>query len=215
MSFFHSLSFIDHICINIDQSLRTLSGNPAALGAPYPGANIEDSHLTAKERKTVAGLMRVNHAGEVCAQALYYGQAFVAKDESTNQHLLSAAKEEGDHLFWCQTRLDELNSHTSYLNPFWYAGSFLIGVMAGLAGNALSLGFVVETEKQVIHHLKSHLNALPTADKRTRAILKKMEEDEEKHKVSAEQAGASTLPAPVQFLMAATSKIMVKLAFWV
>lgn len=214
MSYFRALSFIDHICLNIDQSLRTLTGNPAALGTPYPANSIQEGDFKENERKTIAGLMRVNHAGEVCAQALYYGQAFVAKDEMTSQHLLTAAKEEGDHLFWCQMRLDELNSHTSYLNPFWYVGSFLIGIMAGLAGNALSLGFVVETEKQVIRHLETHLNTLPAHDKRTRAILTKMEEDEEKHKISAEQAGAAALPAPVQYLMAATSKIMVKLAFW-
>jgi ubiquinone biosynthesis monooxygenase Coq7 len=164
-------------------------------------------------RRHAAGLMRVNHTGEVCAQALYVGQATVARDESTRRDLLHAAQEETDHLAWCDDRLAELHSRPSLLNPLWYAGSYAIGVAAGLAGDGWNLGFVVETERQVEAHLDQHLESLPAGDERSRAILRTMKADEARHADHAQAAGARVLPPPVPHLMALTSAVMKAVAY--
>ena len=165
------------------------------------------------ERRHAAGLMRVNHVGEVCAQALYVGQAAVARDERTRAQLLAAAQEETDHLAWCAERLRELDSRPSLLNPLWYAGSYAIGVLAGLRGDGWNLGFVVETERQVEAHLDEHLQTLPEADARSRAILATMKADEARHADHAQAPGARLLPPPVPTLMAAASKLMKTIAY--
>ena len=165
------------------------------------------------ERRHAAGLMRINHVGEVCAQALYVGQATVARDEATRAHLLEAAQEETDHLAWCAQRLDELDSRPSLLNPLWYAGSYAIGVLAGLRGDGWNRGFVVETERQVEAHLDEHLQTLPAADARSRAILHTMKEDEARHADHAQAQGARTLPPPVPALMAMASNLMKTVAY--
>ncbi len=157
--------------------------------------------------------MRVNHAGEVSAQALYQGQAFTAKLPNVREKMQQAAIEENDHLIWCEERLKELNSHTSLFNPLWYAGSFTIGALAGSAGDKWSLGFVVETENQVVRHLEQHLNSLPTSDAKSKAILEKMKEDELHHATMALESGAAELPKPAKLLMKLTSKIMTKTAY--
>jgi ubiquinone biosynthesis monooxygenase Coq7 len=159
--------------------------------------------------------MRVNHAGEIAAQALYHGQAFAARSEETRQLLLKAAREESEHLAWCAVRLAELNSRRSLLDPLWYAGSFMIGALAGLRGDALSLGFVVETERQVEGHLNEHLGRLPPKDARSRAILESMRSDEAMHGASARAAGATGLPWVVRRLMRGTAKVMTGTAYWV
>jgi ubiquinone biosynthesis monooxygenase Coq7 len=169
--------------------------------------------LTPDERRHVAGLMRVNHAGEVAAQALYYGQALVARDEATREHLLEAAREEGDHLEWCAERLATLDSRPSVLNPLWFAGSVAIGAAAGLVGDAVSLGFVVETERQVETHLDDHLERLPQDDAASRAILEQMRADEVRHGRDALDRGGAELPAPVRALMRLTSRVMTTTAY--
>ena len=203
----------DQFLINIDQAVKTLFGKPDITEREYPAKDIETSDLTQEQSKQVAGLMRVNHTGEVCAQALYQGQALTAKLPRVRASMERAAQEENDHLDWCHTRLDELESHTSYLNPLWYAGSFAIGATAGLIGDKWSLGFVAETEKQVVRHLESHLDKLPQDDARTRTILEQMKIDEEHHGATAMQAGGAALPQPVKTLMGLTSKIMTSIAY--
>jgi ubiquinone biosynthesis monooxygenase Coq7 len=159
--------------------------------------------------------MRVNHSGEVCAQALYHGQALSARSSTTRQHMQLAAQEETDHLAWCQTRIKELGSHTSYLNPFWYFQSFSIGVLAGLAGDRWSLGFVRETERQVTAHIDKHLQRLPPADTASHAILMQMRADEQQHAHQAEQAGAAELPWIIRQTMRLTAKVMTTTAYWI
>lgn len=157
--------------------------------------------------------MRINHAGEICAQALYHGQGVASRADDIQAKLREAALEEGDHLVWCQTRLEELGSHTSYLNPLWYAGSFCIGLTAGMVGDRISLGFVAETERQVIKHLQGHLSQLPKQDERSQKILAQMADDEAKHRDEAIAAGAEELPKPIKKMMSWVSKIMVKTAY--
>ena len=169
--------------------------------------------LDEADRRHAAGLMRINHVGEVCAQALYVGQAAVARDPQTRAQLQAAAQEETDHLVWCADRLRELDSRPSLLNPVWYAGSYAIGLLAGMRGDGWNLGFVVETERQVEAHLEEHLHTLPAADARSRAILKVMKDDEIRHADHAEAAGARLLPQPVPTLMAAASKLMKAVAY--
>ena len=164
-------------------------------------------------RRHAAGLMRINHVGEVCAQALYIGQATVARDPATRAQLLHAAQEETDHLAWCAERLDELGSRPSLLNPIWYGGSFAIGALAGLRGDGWNLGFVVETERQVEAHLDEHLQSLPATDQRSREILRVMKEDEARHADHAEHAGARTLPPPIPQAMALASRLMKLVAY--
>ena len=204
---------IDRIIIEFDTALRSVVGG-ANTQRPTPGSESgTNSNLDAFERKHAAGLMRVNHVGEVCAQALYQSQKLVARDPQIQEMLEHSAQEEMDHLAWCETRLKELGSHTSYLNPFWYAGSFAIGLIAGLAGDKWSLGFVAETEKQVENHLESHLKTLPEEDHRSRAIVDQMRIDEIEHGQAALHAGGVDLPKPIQKMMQAISKVMTSTAY--
>ncbi|WP_242102677.1 MULTISPECIES: 2-polyprenyl-3-methyl-6-methoxy-1,4-benzoquinone monooxygenase [unclassified Lysobacter] len=206
------LTLADRVLIEAQRGLDSVLGRPAAQ-RPNPAGDDAEIILDADERRHAAGLMRINHVGEICAQALYSGQAAVARDEATQADLLAAAAEETDHLAWCAERLDELGSRPSLLNPVWYAGSYAIGVLAGLRGDGWNLGFVVETERQVEAHLAEHLQTLPEADLRSRAILQQMKADEARHADNAEQAGARVLPQPVPSLMAAASKLMKTVAY--
>ncbi|MEE7566078.1 2-polyprenyl-3-methyl-6-methoxy-1,4-benzoquinone monooxygenase, partial [Xanthomonas sp. Kuri4-3] len=172
-----------------------------------------DPALPPAQRRHAAGLMRINHVGEVCAQGLYFGQAAVAHDAATRRHLLEAAQEETDHLSWCADRLRELDSRPSLFNPLWYAGSYALGACAGLGGDDWSLGFVVETERQVEAHLDEHLQTLPPTDQRSRAILQVMKADEARHADHAEQAGARILPPPIPGAMAMASRLMKAVAY--
>jgi ubiquinone biosynthesis monooxygenase Coq7 len=208
-------TFLDRLCLGVDQAVRALAGTVKTSGAVYPGKNIKDPSLNEEQRKHAAALMRINHAGEICAQALYHGQGVVSRSQEVQEKMHLAAMEEGDHLAWCQQRLDELGSHASYLNPLWYAGSFCIGMAAGMIGDKWSLGFVAETERQVITHLQNHLNILPAADERSYAILQKMETDEAKHRDEAVKLGAKELPWTIQKTMGFISKVMVRTAYWV
>jgi 3-demethoxyubiquinol 3-hydroxylase len=171
--------------------------------------------MSEAERRESAALMRVNHAGEIAAQALYHGQAFASQSAATRDVLLQAAREESDHLAWCETRLQELGSQPSVLNPLWYCGSFAIGVLAAATGDRTSLGFVVETEKQVEGHLDDHLARLPASDTRSRAILTAMRADEIGHGATAKAAGAAELPAPVRALMRQVARVMTTAAYWI
>lgn len=207
-------SLFDKLCLGVDQALRALAHNVETSGEPYPAGQIEKPILNDQERRHVAGLMRVNHAGEICAQALYHGQGMVSRSHKVQEKMRQAAIEEGDHLYWTQQRLEELGSHTSYFNPAWYAGSFCIGMVAGMIGDKWSLGFVAETERQVIKHLQSHLDKLPSHDKRSAAILKRMEQDEAKHRDEAIASGGHELPGMVKAVMGWVSKVMVKTAYW-
>jgi ubiquinone biosynthesis monooxygenase Coq7 len=197
------------------EAQRGLSGmaNDAVAERDNPGAPQPDIEMAERQRKHAAGLMRINHTGEVCAQALYVGQAAVARDEATRAQLLNAAQEETDHLAWCNDRLRELDSRPSLLNPLWYAGSYAIGLAAGLRGDGWNLGFVVETERQVEAHLEEHLRALPPEDLRSRAILQTMKEDEARHADHAEAAGARVLPQPIPRVMALASAVMKAVAY--
>lgn len=207
-----TLSPLDRLLADAQNALDTIAGAPRAARA-NPGASEADVVLDDAERRHAAGLMRINHVGEVCAQALYVGQAAVARDERTRAQLLAAAQEETDHLAWCADRLRELDSRPSLLNPLWYAGSYAIGLAAGLRGDGWNLGFVVETERQVEAHLNEHLETLPPADARSRAILTVMKDDEIRHADHAEAAGAKVLPPPIPTLMAAASKLMKAVAY--
>lgn len=203
---------IDQLIVGFDRALRTLSGTGSAA-RPNPAGTIAAAELTPEERRHAAGLMRVNHTGEVCAQALYQAQALVARDPEVRQCFAAAAREEEDHLAWTQQRLSELGDRTSLANPLWYAGSFAIGLAAGLAGDRSNLGFVVETERQVEEHLSSHIDRLPAGDSRSRAIVAAMRDDEIRHGMAASVAGAHTLPLPVRALMRATAKLMTLTAY--
>ena len=207
------MSPIDRLIQEFDTALRSVVGG-AHAHRPTPGSDFGgNSGLDAVERKHAAGLMRVNHVGEVCAQALYQSQKLVARNPEIQEMLDHSGQEEMDHLAWCETRLQELGSHTSYLNTLWYAGSFVIGLAAGLAGDKWSLGFVAETEKQVENHLESHLEKLPKEDQRSRAIVDQMRIDEIAHGQAAKNAGGANLPEPIQKIMQAMSKIMTTTAY--
>jgi len=203
---------IDGLLTAADNALRALFA-PARAHRRPPDLP-EAVPLSGTDRRRVAGLMRVDHAGEVAAQALYHGQALLARDAQTRDFLLKAAREEGDHLAWCEQRLHELGDRTSLLNPLWYAGSFAIGVAAAAVSDRLSLGFVTETERQVEGHLASHLERLPVDDQRSRRILETMQDDEAGHAEAALAAGAVELPRPVRSLMRMTSKLMTGTAYW-
>lgn len=202
----------DRLIQSFDQALRTVVPNSTQADRPSP-AQQQHSQLSVQQARHVAGLMRVNHSGEVCAQALYHGQALTAKLPTVRRDMQQAAREEQDHLVWCELRLKELDSHPSLLNPLWYGLSFGIGALAGLAGDEYSLGFVAETEKQVSAHLQSHLGQLPDSDPRTQAILAQMNQDELQHREQALQAGGRELPKPVQQVMQAVSKVMTKASY--
>lgn len=204
---------IDHLLINLDQAIRTVCGRPQTSERPRPAA--PETELEPAEQQYSARLMRINHTGEVCAQALYQGQALTARLGAVRESMDRAAIEENDHLAWCESRIEELNSHTSFLNPFFYTGSFLIGTLAGKAGDRWSLGFVAETEHQVVRHLENHLERLPADDHQSRAIIEQMKEDEGRHATSALEAGGAALPLPVRLLMKATSKVMTSTTYWI
>lgn len=206
------LSPLDRVLVETQRALETVLGQPPA-SRPNPAGDTADAALSPGERRHAAGLMRINHVGEVCAQGLYFGQAAVAREESTRAHLLEAAQEETDHLAWCADRLRELDSRPSVFNPFWYGGSYALGLLAGLRGDGWNLGFVVETERQVEAHLDEHLQDLPAADRRSREILAQMKTDEARHALEAEMAGARILPPPIPTLMAAASKLMKTVAY--
>ena len=211
---------LDSFISAADRALRALLA-PAAAGRPtpasVPAANRDsskaDAALSADDRRESAALMRVNHAGEVAAQALYHAQALFARNPEVRDFMLHAAREETDHLAWCETRLTELGGRPSVLNPLWYAGSFGIGALAALLGDRVSLGFVAETERQVEGHLKSHLDQLPAEDLRSRAIVEAMCHDEVGHGMHAESAGGATLPGPVRELMRRTARVMTHTAY--
>jgi ubiquinone biosynthesis monooxygenase Coq7 len=202
----------DDLVISFDRALRTLAGLATTL-RPVPGAGVPDADLTPEERRSAAGMMRVNHTGEVCAQALYAAQALVARNPETRRSFARAAREEEEHLAWTQARLSELDDRVSRLNPLWYAGSFAIGIAAGMAGDRVNLGFVVETERQVEEHLTGHIESLPPADARSRAIVEQMRDDEARHGAIAQAAGATDLPLPVKGLMRLAAGVMKAVAY--
>lgn len=207
-------SSLDNLINQADYALRTVFGTAHTTERNNPANHITDSALSEQERRHVSGLMRVNHAGEVSAQALYQGQAFTARLDTVRASMERAALEENDHLAWTEQRLRELHSHKSLLNPIWYSGSFAIGALAGVLGDKWSLGFVAETEFQVIRHLDQHLQQLPAHDTRSQAILRQMKEDEAHHATLALKGGGAALPWPVKKLMAAMSKVMTTSAYY-
>lgn len=203
---------LDRVLIEAQHALGTTLGTARAERA-NPAGQLPQARLDEAERRHAAGLMRINHTGEVCAQALYVGQAAVARDAATRAQLEHAAQEETDHLAWCADRLRELDSRPSLFNPVFYAGSYAIGLAAGLRGDGWNLGFVVETERQVEAHLEEHLATLPPGDERSRAILRTMKDDEARHADDALAAGARVLPSPIPRLMALTSRLMKAVAY--
>jgi len=206
-------SRLDHLIISIDSALRMSSGAPVEAKRPNPATDVPDLVMEESHRQHAAGLMRINHSGEICAQALYAGQAATARNPDVQAEMQKAADEEIDHLNWCKERLDELESKPSLLAPLWYAGSFAIGAAAGLAGDGWSLGFLKETENQVEAHLANHITKLPAEDARSRAILDQMKIDEAKHAQMAEDSGAFDLPGPVRGLMKLTAGAMKAVAY--
>ena len=206
-------SLFDRLINHADGALRTIAGTHTEVLRNNPAGNEAEAILSSEEKIHTAGLMRINHTGEVCAQALYQGQALTARLPRVRKSMEVAAKEEEDHLAWCEDRLQELDSHTSLFNPIWYVMSFGIGATAGIAGDRWSLGFVEETEVQVCAHLNEHLEKLPVQDVRSRKILTQMHEDEAKHAIMARRAGAATLPKPVKKMMASVSKVMTTTAY--
>ena len=208
-------SKLDNIIMQIDALLRDSSKSSEHSTREYPGDLYPHSDLNEQEKRHVSGLMRINHAGEISAQALYKAQAMTAIDDELKDSMKQSANEESSHLKWCERRLDELGGRTSYLSPIWYFGSFGIGVVAGCFGDKLNLGFIAETEHQVVKHLDSHLEQLPKNDERSRAILAQMRKDELHHATSAEISGAKNLPKEVRFIMTLVSKIMTKTAYYI
>lgn len=208
-----TFSPLDRLIINIDSALRTTTGQSVTAKRANPAGQTPDLLMDESNRKHAAGLMRINHAGEVCAQALYAGQAATARTADVQADMQKAADEEIDHLSWCKQRLQELDSSPSALDPLWYAGSFAIGAVAGLAGDGWSLGFVKETENQVEAHLEGHIEKLPPEDARSRAILEQMKLDEARHAQMAVDSGAFDLPDPVRGLMKLTAGFMKAVAY--
>jgi len=206
------LSLLDRVIEEFDRGLRTVAAANVAA-RPNPAGSSPESVADPASRRHAAGLMRVNHAGEIAAQALYHGQALTARNPTLRRALLEAARDETDHLAWCEQRVRELGDRTSLLAPLWYAGSFAIGALAGLAGDRTSLGFVAETERQVIEHLESHMHELPADDERSRRIVEQMQSDEARHGSEARAAGGHELPRPVRELMRRTARVMTVTAF--
>jgi len=202
----------DAFILQIDKALRTVFST-AASRRPYPDASVEEAEMSEAEKRHAAGLMRVNHSGEVCAQALYQGQALTARNPDAARALLEASDEETEHLAWCERRLHELGSHKSLLNPLWYAGSFTLGALAGALGDKWNLGFLAETERQVEGHLNDHLTELPAQDAKSRAIVEQMKADEIKHAETAIEHGGAPLPVPVKQAMRLTSKVLTFAAY--
>ena len=206
---------LDRLIIAFDRVLRGAARTDPGSASESPADDIADGVLDERERRHSAGLMRVNHAGEVAAQALYQGQSLAAREPETREAMEQAAREENDHLVWCRMRLEELGSAPSVLDPVWHAGSLAIGAAAGLAGDRWSLGFVVETERQVVEHLDGHLSRLPDGDNRSRAVLRRMQSDERHHATRACAAGGAPLPPLVRRAMRAASKVMTRTAYWI
>lgn len=206
---------LDRLLGVVDEAARTILGPAPRPGRPSPAAGIDEAELSDSERRLAGRLMRVDHAGEVCAQALYQGQAVTARLPVVREKMEQAAEEENDHLAWTEERLRQLGTHTSYLNAAWYAGSFTLGALAGIAGDKWSLGFVVETEHQVVRHLESHLRELPETDGKSRAILEQMKEDEGRHATTALESGAARLPEPIRRLMRLGSRVMTRTALYI
>jgi len=208
-----NLSAIDRFLSGVSDALQTITVPATRASRDNPAEGIDESDLDERAKTHAAGLMRVNHAGEMAAQGLYQGHAAVARDDSIGEQMRHAAEEEFDHLAWCEQRLTELDSGPSKLNPIWYAGSFAIGAASGLLGDKWSLGFIAETERQVCEHLSGHLQRLPEDDDRSRAIVKQMRDEEQEHGENADKAGAADLPRPVKDLMRLTSKVMTKTSY--
>jgi 3-demethoxyubiquinol 3-hydroxylase len=205
---------LDELIIAFDKGLRTVFAPAQSLRAP-PGRDLAETDMTEEQRRLSASLMRVNHSGEICAQALYQGQALTARNPRAKAALEQAAREETEHLAWTEGRIAELGGRKSLLNPVWYAGSFALGALAGLAGDRWNLGFLAETERQVVTHLEGHLGRLPEEDARSRAIVEKMKEDEARHATSAAGHGAAELPEPAKAAMRLSSKVVTETAFWI
>jgi ubiquinone biosynthesis monooxygenase Coq7 len=209
-----TLTALDRLIGQLDQALHTVFGPAPTPGRASPANGKADTELSASERELSGRLMRINHSGEICAQALYQGQAATARLPEVRGKMEQAAQEENDHLAWTEERIRELGSHTSYLNPLWYAGSFAIGALAGVIGDKWSLGFVAETERQVVRHLEGHLQRLPVEDGKSRTILEQMHDDEGRHATVAIESGGAELPEPVRQAMRCSSKIMTGTAYW-
>jgi ubiquinone biosynthesis monooxygenase Coq7 len=205
---------LDFLIVEFDKALRTVFGNPTG-DRPSPGLGVPDTEMSSDEKSGVAALMRVNHCGEICAQALYQGQALVARTDSTRKLLLQAAQEERDHLAWCEQRLHDLGGSRSVLNPLWYAGSFGLGVASGMLGDRWSMAFLVETERQVERHLDDHLTRLPEYDRKSRKVVEAMRDDEIRHGDSGEQHGAAPLPQAIKLTMRIISRLMTRTAYWI
>ena len=209
------LTPVDHLIAGIDSFLKTVTTAPAHANRESPAENVDDGPLSASEQTHAAGLMRVNHAGEIAAQGLYQGHAAVARDPAIEDQMQRAADEELDHLAWCEKRLKELGSGPSRLNPVWYGGAFMMGAASGILGDRWSLGFIEETERQVVKHLSGHLDRLPAKDAKSRAIVNQMRDEEALHGDNAKEAGAAQLPASIQQLMRLTAKVMTGTAYWI
>ena len=207
------LSLLDTLVSEVDTVVKTITSRGHHAARPSPSDGHQDTALSESERRHVAGLMRVNHTGEVCAQALYQGQALTAKLPTVRKGMQKAAQEEVDHLVWCEDRLRELGSHTSYLNPVWYGLSFALGAVAGAISDKVSLGFVAATEERVCSHLRDHLKQLPDDDRKSQLILQKMLEDEQRHGDQALQAGGAAFPRPVKDAMTSVSKLMTRASY--
>jgi ubiquinone biosynthesis monooxygenase Coq7 len=209
------VSLVDQLIIGFDKALRTSTGNTTGSNRPSPAREISADNLTSDERELAARLMRVNHCGEVCAQALYHGQALTAKSGRVANAMLKAAEEETDHLVWCEGRLKELDASISKLNPVWYASSYAMGALTGLLGDKVNLGFVAATEEQVCKHLDEHLEKLPEQDNRSRSILEAMREDEKHHEETALAKGGARFPDPVKSVMTGFSSLMTRSTYWI
>ena len=205
---------IDDLIVEFDKGLRTLLA-PARTSRPLPGKSLAEADMSEEEKRLAAALMRVNHCGEICAQALYQGQALTARKPEIQQALKEAASEETEHLNWCESRINDLGGRKSLLNPVWYTGSLAIGALAGALGDKWNLGFLAETEKQVVRHLDSHLQRLPASDGKSRAVVEQMKEDEARHATTALEHGGAELPAPVKLAMKLSAKVMTGVAFQV
>ncbi|HQR60337.1 MAG TPA: 2-polyprenyl-3-methyl-6-methoxy-1,4-benzoquinone monooxygenase [Methylophilaceae bacterium] len=205
---------LDRLIIEFDKGLRTVLAQAQSV-RPFPDRDQVESPLSEQEKRHAAALMRVNHSGEICAQALYNGQALTARNPATEAALREASQEETEHLASCEKRIYELGSHKSLLNPLWYAGSFALGALAGALGDKWNLGFLAETENQVGKHIEGHLQSLPPQDEKSRAILEQMKIDEAKHATTALHHGGAELPLPVKMAMKLTSKILTKTAYWI
>lgn len=215
MSESRQLTVVDRLLIEADSVLRTLSRRGAKASRPSPAQGHSDAPMSDKERRHVAGLMRVNHTGEVCAQALYQGQAMTARAAGTREEMEQAAQEEIDHLVWCEERLDELGARPSALNPLWYGVSLALGAAAGAISDKVSLGFVHATEERVAGHLRAHLKSLPDQDRKSQLILQQMLDDEERHGENALKAGGTEFPKPVKDAMTQVSKLMTESSYWI